>query len=211
VSERYRTLRKPDYQPIHIKGVGGLGEIWNDLKPEFITNITYRFQHINDSIAIQNASTLQHLWRSLFVYKDKHLDAEGKPNAQFFLDQDVISRHTNGPYYTFHLWENFPDGIWWFGTVIPYETALMYIWSPLYAYFVGKTQRYLDLKDLLTQGINLLLLDFDAFAFEEHGFTYAQYVETQPRKWTEAHVLLGMLRNERPWDDPDIINSLLAK
>lgn len=211
ISERYRVVRKPDYVPIHIRAVGGLGEIWPDLKPEFITNIKYRFQHINDSIAIQDASTLQHLWRSLFVYNDRHLDADGKPNAQFFLDQDMISRHTGDDSYTYHIWENFPDGVWWFGVVIPYETALVYIFSPLYAYFVEKTKRYVELKDLVTRGINVMLLDFDAFAFEEHGFTYHEYTESQPKKWGISHILLGMLKNDRPWHDEDVILSLVVK
>ena len=206
LSTHYRSLRRRAFQTIHITGVGGTGENWTELKPENFRNITYNFQHIGDSIAVQNASTFIHLWKSLFVYNAKHLDSEGKLNAQFFIDQDMISRHTGNHEYSHHLYENYPDGVWWFGEIFPYNYALMYIWSPLYASFVEKTQRFSDLKNLVVRGIDVLLLDYDAVNFEELGYTYEQYVELCPVKWSVAHVLYGLLKNDRPWDEAGIFN-----
>jgi hypothetical protein len=200
LSTHYRSLRKHGWQSIHITGVGGTGENWTELKPENFCNITYKFQHIGDSIAVQNGATLTHIWKSFFIYNERHLDSEGKPNSTFFIDQDTISRDGTGRLQTHHLYDNHPDGVWWFGEIFPYEYALVYIWSPLYAYFVEKTQRYDDLKNLVVRGIDVLLLDYDAACFEELGFTYAEYVDTCPRKWSVAHVLYGLLKNERPWD-----------
>lgn len=205
VSMNYHVLRKKGYNSIQIVSAGGHGENWGELRDDKLINIQYRFQHIADSIAIQDASTFHHLWRSLFVYNDKHLDENGKPNAQFFIDQDVISRWTASDIYSHHIYENFPDGIWWFGEIFPYDYAKVYIWSPIYAFLVEQTSAYRELKNLMVSGINLLLLDYDGLAFDEHGFTYEQYVESVPSKWNHCHVLYGMLKNIRPWEDRDVL------
>jgi hypothetical protein len=195
--------RRFGYESVRISYNGGV-QGSSKLHPSDIKNVKYNIMDRDGHTHVQVATNLQNLWISLFVFEDIHLDGFGKITDKFFEDQIMISHSLLERNHHSNRNLDRSDYIWWFGELIPYNFAYVYIFSNIYAALVTSKKEYKLLEEKIREGTSLLLIDRGTPDFHELGYTYEEFMEREELEWGPALVIYGLLKKQTRWSLLDI-------
>ncbi len=201
VSNHYKDPRIEGYLTVRLIGEGK--NDWKALSPDVLGPVYFDMIGITGNVDKEYSYTLTNLFYAISLYEDQ-VDKDGNITPDFYARQIEIAhtmktmrRHPLSPQ-SGHLGKD-PDFTVWGRNVLSFHDAKVFLFSHFYECFVLRTPQYQKLVDLKNAGQNLLIADYEGYDFKEHGMTYENYMHDPNASWGAAHVLYGMLINERPW------------
>lgn len=175
---------------------------WHELAPEHVGPVYF---HVTDEMGqLQpcSATTMQHMWHGICVY-DFHLDENGEILPSYYTERDKIFHrhnihlhHPNVKYNVNTYKWNEPKFVLWNGDRIPLRTAKIHIFGCIYSHLVQQMSVYKQLVKHRKEGANVLLVYYDGFDFEEHGYDFDSFVDLEEGPWSIAHILYALLLNK---------------
>ena len=138
-----------------------------------------------------SCKNVENAWQFSKVYKE-HVDSNQDPTTDYFAWRDKGYRKQ---------WaERYPMGkgaiplySFWNGNKLDYITARKEIYIPLYVEAVVKTDAFKKLKELYDSGVDLVLLDFDAYNHRTLKYSWDDVMDDPNRKMGHAFVLAMLL------------------
>ncbi len=140
------------------------------------------------------ARVFENLWQFSKVYQC-HVDAFGFQNNDWYKwrARGWACRHA----IRYPLGRNAkPLFAHWRAERLDYIQARKKIYAPEYAENVAKTDSYRRLERMYRGGLNILLLDFDAYDYQASGMTLVDVINNPQKKMGHAFVLVMMLTGE---------------
>lgn len=220
VSSNYRDPMLNDYISVRMATDD---RTWHDLSASHLGPLDLRFVTMFGETIVERSHSLCNAFFSLMVF-DQHLKTTCPPQEHptrsdlvpnFFSNHQLIAGATASlkkhPLYVRrqpHCVGCLPKYLYWQGELLPFKDAKLYIYSTMYYYLVKRTLVYRDLVTSINSGMNTFLLDYDAIDFHELGMTYETYMDQDDKPWTDAHILYGMLTNNMPWHQLDLVKDV---
>jgi len=144
------------------------------------------------------SENFENLWQFSKVYPE-HTDIEGNPLPCWYQWQDKGFADKRARRYPMGK-GRIPLYSYWGGQKLGYIDARKQIYATLYGKCILQTRafkRLLDLYgELLEQGSNLILLDYDAYDHRKLGMSLVDVINEPNRKMGHAFVLMMLLTNE---------------
>ncbi len=141
------------------------------------------------------AVRFENLWQFSKVYEHQWDEILKKPNKYWHEWRD--SGYSNLRAYRYPMGKSrVPVCSWWDGVALDYIEARKQIYMPEYAKNVIKTDSYKKLLDLYAFGVDIVLLDYDAYDHEALGMTLIDVANNRERKMGHAFVLLMLLTGQ---------------
>lgn len=144
------------------------------------------------------AENFENLWQFAKVYPE-YVDVEGNPLPCWYQWRDKGFADKEAHRYPMGK-GRIPLYSYWDGRKLGYIDARKQIYATIYGRYILRTgafKRLLDLQDeLLGQGSNLILLDYDAYDHRALGMSLVDVINEPKRKMGHAFVLMMLLTNE---------------
>ena len=216
VSPNYRDPMLDNHIPVRLATDD---RTWHGLSAINLGPLDLCFVTMFGETIVERSHSLCNAFFSLMVF-DQHLKTSSSQEhptrsdlvPEFFSNHQLIAGATKAykkhPLYVRkqpHCAGCLPKYLYWQGELLPFKDAKLYIYSTMYYYLVKRTIVYRDLVTSINSGMDTFLLDYDAIDFHELGMTYETYMDQDDKPWTDAHILYGMLTNNMPWHQPDLV------
>jgi hypothetical protein len=201
-------------------------QTWDDLSASNLGPLDLHFVTMFGETIVERSHSLCNAFFSLMVFNNHLKTTESASLSQehptrsdltsnFFSDHQLIVGATKSykkhPLYVRrqpHCAGCLPKYLYWQGELLPFKEAKVYIYSTMYYYLVKRTNVYRDLVTSINSGMDSFILDYDAIDFHELGMTYETYMDQDDKPWTDAHILYGMLTNNMPWHQLDLVKNV---
>ena len=140
------------------------------------------------------AKRFENLWQFSKVYKS-HLREDGEPNRAWLewhnlgIEDDKPHRYPMGK-------GAVPAYSYWNGEKLGYIEARKRIYAPEYAKNVEKSDSFKRLHELYSSGVNIILLDYDAYDHDALGMSLCEVIDEPKRKMGHACVLIMLLKGQ---------------
>ena len=160
------------------------------------------FEPANFTLIFQN---LENGWQGSKVYTCELSDPSDNmsdPNIEFFETRKKLWADKKGhrrKQFGKKTNRNIPCYSWWKGEKLSYVDARKKIYCPIYSQLVQQTDSYQKLKQLVDDGTNIQILDYDGFDFEDESLK--DIVNDPNRVFGHGLVLVALLRGETPWSE----------
>jgi hypothetical protein len=157
----------------------------------------------------ERALNMENAWQYSKVYQQHWDDDNHCPNANWLpwarrgWSSSRADRYPMGKGVT-------PVCSWWNGRILDYVAARKAIYVPLYAHAVARTEAWAQLKMLYDRGVDLALLDFDAYDHKALGYSYEDVFSDRKRKAGHAFVLAGMLEGFIDYEEAPVSDASLV-
>lgn len=141
------------------------------------------------------ANNLENLWQFSKVYKKHTMPIDGYPDASWYkwrdwgYSQDRAYRYPMGK-------GAIPEYSLWDGEKLDYIQARKLIYAPEYAKNVVTTSSFRKLQALYETGIDITLLDYDAYDHTKLGMSLQDVINEPRRKMGHAFVLIMILTGQ---------------
>ena len=138
------------------------------------------------------AKNFENLWQFSKVYKKFIMPIDGYPDASGYKWRDIGYANPRAVRYPMGKGA-IPEYSLWNGEKLGYIEARKRIYAPEYAKNVEKTDSFKRLYELYSSGVNIILLDYDAYDHDALGMSLIDVINNPKRKMGHAFVLIMML------------------
>lgn len=146
--------------------------------------------HLYDGFESYN---FENAWQYAKVYP-RH-DAGGRPSKAYFVWANAGWRDSYAHRYPMGKGA-VPVYSWWDGEALDYIQARKVIYVPLYAELVVNTSGYKELQQLVAEGHDIALRDFDGYDHEALSLSLTDVLNNPRRKMGHAFVIKALLTND---------------
>jgi len=178
------------YSGLCVNTTSGIGQ-FRELSPFILGPIQVSTHNVQ-------SENFENLWQFSKVYPE-HTDAEGNPLPCWYQWRDKGFADKKAHRYPMGK-GRVPLYSYWGGQKLDYIMARKQIYAAIYGKCVLSTHAFKGLCDLyneiLEQGSNLILLDFDAYDHRKMGMNLLDVINEPRRKMGHAFVLMMLLTNE---------------
>ena len=138
------------------------------------------------------AKNLENLWQFSKVYEEYWCDFPPAPSYNWYAWRDAGWADNKARRYPMGKGAT-PICSWWNDKPLDYIEARKQIYAPEYANNVVATDSYKNLLEVYKSGVNLILLDYDAYDHQALNMSLVDVINNPNRKMGHAFVLIMML------------------
>lgn len=158
------------------------------------------------------ATNVENVWQASKVWTGEENAIDKIPIKEFFTRRSAVwtdpkaHRHIKkgkGPN------KNVPLYSLWGTQKLSYVEARKKIYCPIYSDLVKKTEAYKELERRVSQGENLLLIEYDGYDEVQEKKSLSECLNDASRPFGHGLVLKCLLTGEEPWNMPNYMTNVV--
>ncbi len=167
--------------------------IYKDLSPFYLGPYSW-LEHTWREHRVLTCQRFENLWQYSKVYS-QHINPSGSISESYYTWRNEGYSKTRAERYPMGKGAK-PAYLLWKGYEYKYIEAREVLYIPVYSELVLKTKSYAMLYNMVLQGQNIALHDFDGYDHISKGMTFEQVVMNPKKSMGHAFIIYGLLTGE---------------